>query len=76
MDNYFVVGDIITCNGFTGTVVEFGLKTTKIKSADGITMIISNREITKIENMSYKDVCAICGVKEAYLYFDTKEEWV
>jgi hypothetical protein len=30
----------------------------------------------KPENMSYKDVCAICGVKEAYLYFDTKEEWV
>ena len=66
MDNYFVVGDIITCNGFTGTVVEFGLKTTKIKSADGITMIISNREITKIENMSYKDATIRLKIPVAY----------
>ena len=31
MDNYFVVGDIVTFNDFTGEVIDMGLKTTKIK---------------------------------------------
>ena len=32
MDNYFVVGDIITFNDFTGEVIDMGLKTTKVKN--------------------------------------------
>ena len=31
--------------------------------------------VVKPENMSTKDLCAICNVKEAYLYFDTEAEW-
>ena len=32
LDNYFVIGDIVDFEGFTGEVVEFGLKSTKIRA--------------------------------------------
>ena len=31
MDNYYVVGDLVKYSNFEGTVISFGLKTTKIK---------------------------------------------
>ena len=34
-DNKYAVGDVVQINGFTGTVIEFGLRTTKIKSFSG-----------------------------------------
>ena len=55
MDNYFVVGDIVEFNGFTGSVIEFGLKSTKILGLDGKTLVVANREISKIYNLSLKD---------------------
>ena len=55
MDNYFVVGDSVTFEGFTGEVIEFGLKNTKIKNADGVVYVIANREISKIYNLSQKN---------------------
>ena len=39
LDNYFVVGDIVTYNGFTGEVVEFGLKNTKISPITKIVFV-------------------------------------
>ena len=54
-ENYFIVGDMVTYNGFTGEVFEFGLKTTKIKSANGEIMVIANRNIMEINNLSQKE---------------------
>lgn len=54
-ENYFVVGDIVNYNGFTGEVFEFGLKTTKIKNANGEIKIIANRNIMEINNLSQKE---------------------
>lgn len=54
MEKYFVVGDIIKCNGFIGTVTDFGLKSTKIIDNENKVMIIANRNIADIVNMSYK----------------------
>ena len=45
MENYFIVGDIVRYNNFTGEVIEFGLKSTKIKNHAGETLMISNRNI-------------------------------
>ena len=47
-ENYFIVGDIVKYNGFTGTVIEFGLKSTKIKNHAGETMMVNNRNIYEI----------------------------
>ncbi len=52
MENYFIVGDIVKYNGFTGEVIELSLKSTKIKNHAGETLMISNRNIYEIVNVS------------------------
>ncbi len=54
MDNYYVVGDIIKYNNFEGTVISFGLKTTKVKAENGEVLIVANRNISAIINLSQK----------------------
>ena len=54
-ENYFIVGDIVSYNGFTGEVIEFGFKSTKIKNVNGEVLIIANRNIMEIKNLSQKD---------------------
>ena len=55
MENYFIVGDIVTFGDFTGEVVEFGLKSTKIKNAGGDVLIVANRNIMEIKNISSRE---------------------
>lgn len=55
IDNYYVVGDIIKYNNFEGTVISFGLKTTKIKSDSGEVLTIANRNISAVSNLSQKN---------------------
>ena len=66
LDNYFVVGDLVTFEDFTGTIIEFGLKSTKIKAVDGTTLIVANREISKIKNQSYKNASIQITIPVAY----------
>lgn len=54
-ENYFVVGDIVQYKTFTGEVIEFGLKSTKIKSTSGEVMVIANRNILELVNLSQKE---------------------
>lgn len=65
-DDYFVVGDIVTLGDFTGTVIEFGLKRTKIKSIDGQVLTVANREISKIINLSAADTTWMLNIPVAY----------
>lgn len=55
MENYFIVGDIVRYNDFTGEVIEFSLKSTKVKNVAGETLMISNRNIYEIVNISQKN---------------------
>lgn len=73
MDNFFVVGDIVKFNDFTGEVIEFGLKNTKIKNVDGVVLVVSNREIASIYNLSQKSSSVAIIVPVAY---EEKEEKV
>ena len=66
MDDYFVVGDIVTYKDFTGTVIEFGLKKTKIKGFDGTVMTIANRQISEIVNISSEDTVWLLDLPVAY----------
>lgn len=54
MDNYYVVGDRIKYKDFVGTVISFGLKTTKVKSDTGDVLIVTNRNIDSVINLSQK----------------------
>lgn len=65
-DNYFVVGDIVEYEGFTGTVIEFGLKATKIRKYTGEVLIIANRNIDKIINISKEKATIVINVPTAY----------
>lgn len=66
MDNYFVIGDIVTYNNFTGEVIEMGLKSTKIRKANGEVYIIANRNINSIINLSQHRAGIIIKIATAY----------
>lgn len=49
-EDQFSVGDVVTIDGFSGTVIEAGLKSTRLKAYTGEIKIISNRNITTVIN--------------------------
>lgn len=65
-DNYFVVGDVVEYDNFTGTVIELGLKTTKIKKITGEVLILANRNIDKIINISKEKATLELKIPTAY----------
>lgn len=59
-DDYFAQGDMVIIDGFRGTVVEVGLKTTKLEDFGGNIKSITNSSITTVVNMSrLRSVCTI-----------------
>lgn len=66
LDNFFVIGDIIEFDGFTGEVVAFGLKSTKIRNVSGETLSIANRNIDRVKNLSQKSANVMIIVPTAY----------
>ena len=66
MDNYYVVGDFITYNGFTGRVIQLGIRSTKIQDFDGKTYTIANRNINEIVNLSQSVASTLIVVPVAY----------
>lgn len=55
LERQIEVGEEVTINGIQGTVVAIGLRTTQIKSFDGVLNFIPNRSITIISNASRED---------------------
>lgn len=51
-EGQFDVGDIVNINQYTGTVLAFGLRTTRLKNSDGTIIYIPNRQITIVENVT------------------------
>jgi len=49
-DNKYAVGDTIEINGFTGTVISLGLRTTKIKAFTGEVKCIGNSSFNEVTN--------------------------
>ena len=66
LDNFYVLGDKIEVNGFTGDVIEFSLKNTKIKSVNGEVLVIANREISCIKNLSMQQASIGVTIPTAY----------
>lgn len=67
-ENSFQVGDIITVgeDNFRGTVVDIGLRTTKIKSPSGDLKIVNNSEIRTLINMTRHSSMALSEVTISY----------
>lgn len=62
----FRVGDIVTVGSWRGTVVEIGIRTTKIEDASNDVKIFSNRSISDVINMTKKTSIASCDVGIEY----------
>ncbi|MDD3251032.1 MAG: mechanosensitive ion channel family protein [Lachnospiraceae bacterium] len=62
----FRVGDIVTIGDWRGTVMEIGVRTTKIKDASNNIKIISNSSVTGVINMTKQFSFASCDVGIEY----------
>ncbi|WP_168169657.1 mechanosensitive ion channel family protein [Candidatus Izimaplasma bacterium ZiA1] len=65
-ENQFTLGDVIEVDGFKGEVIEFGLRSTKIKNWKGQIKIISNGDIKKLINFSREFSVGIVDISVAY----------
>jgi len=54
VENYYILGDLVQFNNFEGTVIEFGLRSTKIKSETGEVLVFANRSVDRVINRSQK----------------------
>lgn len=62
----FQVGDIVTIDGYRGTVVEIGVRTTKVKEGAGNVKIFSNSSVKNVLNMT-KDYSVVgCDMSIEY----------
>ncbi len=62
----FRVGDIIQVGGRTGTVMEIGVRTTKINDGNGNIIIIRNSEVSDVTNMTKESSYATCEMDIEY----------
>lgn len=76
MENYYVVGDYIKINDFIGQVIEFGLKSTKVKNHNGEVLIFANRSVDKVINISQKKANIVINIPTAYEEKSSKVERV
>ena len=51
-EDQFDIGDYVEINGFEGTVIDIGLKSTKIKNIENTVKILANRTIIEVINYS------------------------
>lgn len=66
MDNFYMVGDYVTYDGFTGVITQLGLRTTKIRDFEGKTLVVSNRNINSIINLSQTEASEFIKISTAY----------
>ena len=62
----YQVGDIIVLDGWRGTVVEIGIRTTCIQDAGGNVKIINNSEIKSVINQTKENSIARCYININY----------
>ena len=65
-EDQYAVGDVVTIGEFKGTVNYLGIKSTRIKSFTGETLIIANRNIDKVINHSLEDSTSFMDMPIAY----------
>ncbi|MGA8009897.1 MAG: mechanosensitive ion channel family protein [Thiomonas sp.] len=54
LDKPFQIGHFVVIDGFSGTVENIGLKTTRIRSISGEIVVFSNTDLTKARLRNYK----------------------
>lgn len=62
----FRVGDIITLNGWRGTVLDIGVRTTKVQDGSQNIKVVRNSEVSNVINMTKRTSYASCDVGIEY----------
>ncbi|MFB4213710.1 mechanosensitive ion channel family protein [Shouchella sp. JSM 1781072] len=65
-EDQFSVGDYITTGQYTGTVIDFGLRVTKIQDWTGEVNIIPNGHIEDLKNYSKENSYAVVDMRVSY----------
>ena len=65
-ENHYAIGDIVEVNGFKGTVLELGLKSTTIQHWTGHIQIFSNSHMSPVINYSRHFAQALVTVSVPY----------
>ncbi|WP_059104310.1 mechanosensitive ion channel family protein [Shouchella shacheensis] len=65
-EDQFSVGDFITTGTYTGTVIEFGLRVTKIQDWTGEVNILPNGHIEEVKNYSKDTAYAVVDARVSY----------
>jgi moderate conductance mechanosensitive channel len=65
-EDQYAVGDMVTINSFTGTVLTIGLRLTRIQASTGEIEIIPNGQITNVTNYSKTNSIAVIDVSIDY----------
>ncbi|WP_232698020.1 mechanosensitive ion channel family protein [Brevibacillus daliensis] len=65
-EDQFAVGDVVTINNVTGTVMVIGLRITKLKSWTGEVHIFPNGTIQQVTNFSIQNSLAVIDISVAY----------
>ncbi len=72
-DGEFKVGDFIDIGGYSGKVLEIGVRTTKLQGAGNNIKIIANRDVKNVLNMSRKTSFCSMEVRISTYYNNLKE---
>ncbi|HHW31616.1 MAG TPA: mechanosensitive ion channel family protein [Clostridiaceae bacterium] len=65
-EDQYAVGDFVTIGDISGTVMEIGLRVTKIRGFKGDINIIPNGQITRVTNFSRSNSLAIIDMNISY----------
>src|SRR5574344_2846561 len=66
LENYYMVGDYVTYHDFTGKVISLGLKSTKIQNFKNEVLIVANRNVTEVINISQSKANVVITIPIAY----------
>lgn len=65
-DDYYSVGDWVSISGIKGEVLEFGLRTSKIRTGNGDILCIANRNIDSVVNHTKNKTTLFIDIPTAY----------
>lgn len=55
-EDQFDVGDTVEINSEVGTVIQLGLRTTRLRASDGSIIFIPNRDISIVQNLAHNSI--------------------
>ncbi len=65
-DKEYEVGDFVTIDGFTGEIIDLGLKTTRIRAYTGEVKIINNSSVGSVINYSQYNSNLVLDINVSY----------